>query len=1079
MSGFNLITGNRLEILAENLANLFKANPLTSPFAQEVIIVQSQGMARWLSLALAERLGISANYRFPFPNSFIQEIFAKLQPESPAKSTYDDEIITLKIIKALPELINQEEFHALKTYLEDDHRGLKLYQLAGIIADTFDQYTVYRPEMILGWESGKENHWQATLWRYLTTGTHEKHDAALAFSFLQSLKLPEHYIPGLPARVTVFGIPSLPPIYLQILFGLANFIDIFYYVMNPCQEFWADIISDRETERLSQKLKGRPFSADDLHLEHGNSLLASMGALGREFFSTLLQADIDDNQHFDDPGAGAMLQAIQSDILNLRERGQKQLEPISINNHDYSIQIHSCHSPMREIEVLHDNLLALFECDKKLTPKDILVMTPDIEKYAPFIQAVFGSPENHSTRIPFSIADRSLDRESSVIDAFMKLLGLADSRFEPSKIAAILEIPVVHERFGLALVDVDMITDWIRDVRIRWGIDGKHRAAFDQPEAYQNTWQFGIDRLLLGYAMPGWDENMFAGILPYDNMEGDQTEILGKFAEFFACLEGLAKLAEKPKALDEWASLMTDICETFIIADDDTQRELQVIRETLNNLIDNQRLAEFNMPVHLDIVKTYLNSSFTNLKQGFGFIAGAVTFCAMLPMRSIPFKVICLVGLNHDSFPRQAKHLTFDLIAKNPRPGDRSIRNTDRYLFLETLLSARQVLYISYVGQSIEDNSPIPPSVVVSELLDYTKQAFLTPEGDITNHVLIKHRLQAFSPEYFKSGSRLFSYSQENHEAAKALLGAKIPPSAYISQNLPQPDTAFTNLTIDQLCRFYKNPTQYLLNSRFDIYLKDTDFSLEDRMPYELTGLDRYDLENRLLDKFLLGADSSHTLKLLKAEGLLPHGTPGEALHHRTLRQIGEFAKTIKPHFDEQSLAPLNIKSDISSFTITGAIDNIKKSGLLQYRPANVKAKDLLGIWIKHLLLNSAPNGCCPRVSFYFGKDYMYKFTAVDNSTDLLARLIHFYSGGLVTPLKLFPESSLAYAESIMRNKSNDQARNAAALKWSGTDKFRGESEDLYYRLCFKQVDPLDNEFREIAIDIFKPLLENCERAEL
>ena len=1075
MSGFNLITSNYLEILAERLAEQLKAQPLSFPLAPEVIIVQSQGMARWLSLALADHVGICANYRFPFPNTFIRELFTTDDKEPLQKSIYDNDVVTLKAMNALPGLIERKEFAALRSYLKDDNRGLKLYQLAGRIADTFEQYTVYRPELIYNWENGRDNDWQAILWRTLMADSSRKHLAALAYDFLKNIRLPNFSLVGLPERVTVFGIPSLPPMYIQLFLGLSRFTDIYYYVMNPCREFWADIVSDRESERIARKYKEPIESPEELYLEKGNSLLASMGSLGQEFFDALSQENIQDSQFFQEPGSDSMLASIQTDILTLNERGKNDTPKCSIAGDDHSIQIHSCHSPMREIEVLHDNLLAIFDRDKNLTPRDILVMTPDIEQYAPFIQAVFGTPENPATKIPFSIADRSINRESPVIDAFLELLDIAGSRYEASRVAALLEMPVIHEKFDLTPGNIEMITEWIRDTRIRWGIDKGHREAFGIKDSDRNTWRFGLDRLLTGYAMPGYHEHMHNNILPFDNMEGEQTEVLGKFAAFFDQLAELANLPKQPQTLDRWVSILNDILNTFIISDDSTQRELQIIRNTLSGLEDNGRLAEFGKTIHLEVVKAYLRESFSAFGQGFGFIAGAVTFCAMLPMRSIPFKVICLIGLNHDSFPRQAGHLSFDLIAQSPKPGDRSIRNTDRYLFLETLLSARQKLYISYVGQSIEDNSVIPPSVVVSELLDYIDQGFSADKGEIRDTIVTQHRLQAFSPEYFKSDSRLFSYSSENHKAARTLKDAKIEPAPFILSSLPAPDESFRSLTIDQLCSFFKNPAQYILNTRFDIYLRESDFSLEDRLPYSLSGLDKYELENSLLAKYLEGADLQNAISLAKGEGLLPHGTPGTAVFGSIIGEIAEFAQSIKPYQDQETLPPLNIDCHISPYNISGQIDNIKRNGLVIYRAADVKAKDLLNVWIRHLLINSTNNNGYPRESYYIGKDKSYKFKPADDPEKILNTLLDYYSRGLLAPLKFFPETSLAYITRLNEGKSVNQALNSAEIKWNRSDQSRGESDDLYYRTCFKQVIPLDSEFEQIAGEIFMPLLHSSE----
>ena len=652
----------------------------------------------------------------------------------------------------------------------DDIKGMKLFQISQKIADLFDQYLVFRPEMIFRWERGEEDHWQAQLWRELSLGKERLHRARIRKTLLEKIKKLPHEIENFPARISIFGISYLPPFHLETFVEISKLCQVNLFLMNLCKEYWAEIVSARQIKEIQRKYITSNSFTEGLYLEEGNRLLASMGALGRNFFSMISGLDCRIYELFDDKYGHTILAKVQSDILNLKERKFTHHPSLSF---DSSIQIHSCHSPMREIEVLHDNILAMFEEDPDLLPKDIVVMTPDIESYAPFVQAVFDAQSDKALRIPFTIADRNIRKESHIIEDFMSILDLKTSRLGVTRVMALLESASIKEKFGLTESDIEIAERWIKETNIRWGIDADFRRKLGLPGFSENTWKAGIERLLLGYAMPGLDRKMFSGILPYDHIEGGEVKILGKFLKFlsrvFSCIDSL----DKPRTLSGWHLKLVEILEQFFVPDEDSDQEIQVLRSIMDEISKTEKLSGFDGLMEIEVVKSCLENLLEHVNFGHGFISSGVTFCAMLPMRSIPFKVVCLVGMNMDAFPRESKILGFDLMAKSPRIGDRSRRNDDKYLFLEALISARNKLYISYVGQSIRDNTRIPPSVLVSELIDYIKEGFGLSEDEIVTF----HRLQAFSSEYFNTHSKLFSYSQENFAASFSKYDRKVMPS--------------------------------------------------------------------------------------------------------------------------------------------------------------------------------------------------------------------------------------------------------------------------------------------------------------
>lgn len=1081
MGTLRLYTSNRLEILAEMLAEVLRV-PLASPLDQEIIVVQSKGMERWVSMELARHHGICANYRFPFPNSFVYELFRKVIQDLPERSPFDPRIMTWKIMKLLSALISGPGFESLKTYLGSNGGELKRFQLSEKIADTFDQYLLFRPEMVFRWEKGEEDHWQPVLWRELAKGQEKKHRAALGKTFLETQQQSSVEIEDLPERVSVFGISALPRFHMQILAAISRFTEVNLFLMNPCKEYWGDILSDRGRKAVMERLGRYGLSAEELHLERGNTILASMGKLGRDFFDLVNEFNCEETSEFKEPGEDTLLSRIQSDILNLLDRGQRSNGRKALTNDDESIEIHSCHSPMREMEILHDHLLDIFEGDPTLLPKDILIMTPDIEAYAPYIQAAFDSPVDDPKRIPFTIADRSIRRESKVIDTFLAILDLCGGRFVASEVLAILESPSVQRKFDIVEADLKVTLKWVNDTGIRWGIDGQSRGEFGLPSFQENTWKAGLERLLLGYAMPGNDENLFGGVLPYDHIEGGDASVMGRFLEFTEQIFTQVTSLTRSRTLDQWSEDLTELLDTFFMPDEDTEAEIQAIRRLLKELDSMAEEADFHDDLGVNVIKWHLGHHLEKEGFGFGFIGGGVTFCAMLPMRSIPFRVICIVGVNGDAYPRESRSLGFDLIAKHPQPGDRSRRNDDRYLFLEAILSAREKLYISYVGQSIQDNSLRPPSVLVSELTDYIEQGFEIFGGEILDHVLTKHRLQAFSPEYFKDDQRLFSYSAEDFRVAQSALEPREGRQPLIAEGLSEPGSMWKTVNLTDLSSFWSNPSRFLLTKRLGIYLEERTPILDETEPLEITGLEKYLLEEVMVDKKIAGGDLRTFIPVVKAYGQLPHGAVGECVYENLSQGVEGFVKQTAKYMEGESLSPLDVDLDISGFKLRGRIASIYRENLLQYRYAKVKPKDHLRLWIHHLALNALETEPYPRTSFLAAlhprsrQPFLWEYLPLQNGKEILEVLLEKYWLGLMKPLHFFPESSWDYMHTLaVRNKSQEEALRIARNAWIGSDFKRGESQDPYHQLCFERTDPLDEEFQDLAGEVLGPLFEHLK----
>jgi exodeoxyribonuclease V gamma subunit len=1078
MTGLHLITSNRMELLAERLAGLVR-EPLASALAPEIVVVQSRGMERWVSMELARINGISANVQFPFPNAFIESAFETVSSGLPAPSSFAPDVLAFRLMAIIQEHAGQADFEHLHHYLADDPRGVNLYQLSRKIADLFDQYLVFRPEMIECWEKGPaadsgHHRWQALIWQELARRTPGLHRVGQRQRLADAIRSAAPGLANLPRRVSLFGVSYLPRFHLEIFAGLSRLVEVHVFCMNPCREYWADIVSEREVQRVQRRLGDAEAVEERLHLERGNRLLASLGALGRNFLGMLAEFPARQTEEFVEPAGPSLLGRLQSDILNLRD---PQRDP-GLST-DASLRVHACHSAMREVEVLQDQMLAMFAEDPQLQPGEIIVMTPDIEAYAPFISAVFSAQGSSPRRIPFCIADRGPHRESSSLQAFFSLLDLADSRFGAGEVLRLLERPGILRRFGLESAHLPRLEQWVREARICWGEDEAAQKALGLPGHGHNTWRAGIERLLLGYALPSRGTEVFHGIRGYDAIEGSDARVLGPFLDFLEQVFALSRRLNRRQRLGAWRDELNGVISAFFPEDDAGQPELQRIRRLLDELAGLEQSAGFPAEVAVDVVRLFLSERLEREGAGRGFMSGGVTFCSMLPMRTIPFKVVCLIGMNHDAYPRESRQLTFDLMAQAPRPGDRSRRQDDKYLFLEALLSARRRLYISYVGQSIQDNSPVPPSVVVSELLDAVQTGYGLPLDHPDGALVARHRLQPFSAAYFQAGSGLFSYSAEDLQACAA---AAAPPSPqpFVSGPIPltgEEAAAWSRTDLERLESFFANPARFLLRRRLGVRLEEPEALPADSEPFVIGGLERFDLGNRLLEHRLKGLAPQDVFAALRADGRLPHGTMGAVEFRDLWSEVDRFARRLDALRPAAALATIDAQWDLAGFSLAVRLTGLSETGCLRYRFGRLRAKDHLDLWLQHLALCLAEPGQGPRESALVCTDYTLRLQHVANSRAVLEELLVLYRRGLEQPLCFFPRSSFEYARTLRKSSSETRALSAARTAWEGSEPFPGEGMDRYYRRCFETIDPLGADFRELSRRVFDPLLD-CASSE-
>ncbi|RJQ78751.1 MAG: exodeoxyribonuclease V subunit gamma [Desulfobacteraceae bacterium] len=1079
-SGFHIFTGNRLEVLAGRLADVLRSVPAGAqyhPLQPQTVMVQSKGMQRWLSMTVARFNGICTNIDFPFPNALLERLYTQIIGNLPEYYPYEPHVLTFRILYLLPDLLELPEFEPLRRYLSNQHRPLKLYQLARKIAAAFDQYAVYRSDLLVGWERNQailpnspNAAWQAVLWRELARHTPTPHRAVLQKRLVRKLTDLSTSIARerLPAGLSVFGISHLPPFHLEVLEALACRIPVYLFLLNPCRHYWFDILSDHQMVRMRASQPQQSPPLEQLHLDRGNRLLASLGHLGKDFFDRIYQFQANLTDEFIDNRVDSLLGRIQQDILDLVDRPQSagQIETTPAKA-DGSLRIHSCHSPMREVEVLHDQLLDLLEGDPDLQPRDILVMTPDIAMYSPYIHAVFGAGENSRINLPFSVADQNISQDRDVIECFIRLLDLVDRRFEASRVMMLLECGTVCRQFGLTEADLPILERWIRQAGIRWGWDAAERRRHDLPGSQENSWRYGLDRLVLGYAMAADDMQLFSGVLPYDSIGAGETRILGGLVAFAETLHEVLEKLAVADSLKGWKRRLMDVLNRLFRVDEQIQYELQILHGVIEQL---QRVGVDNddgRTIAFEVIRQHIKDVLMALSYDSGFMSGGITFCAMLPMRSIPAQVICLLGMNHDAYPREEHDPRFNLITEEPRFGDRSRRNDDRYLFLETLISARKAFYISYVGQNIQDNSPIPPSVLVDEMVEYVSEGL----GISADQFVVSHLLQSFSPSYFNGENPLlFSYSLENKAAAERLMTPKSEPLLF-AEPLSAPPESWKKCEWGQLASFFAHPARYLLEHRLGVFLHEDPETIEDRESFVLEPLGRYKIGQRILEGVLGGASPDQIYPALSASGILPHGTVGKVLYQELSAEVRIFMNTMAALLPEEMPRSEPLELDLNPYFLYGNIDQLYGHARIVWRMAKARPADLLKTFLFHLALLATPATGLPKTSIFICKEAVWHFEQVEKPDRVLREYLDLFWLGVQKPLLLLNRTSFEFAQRfIVNQQSRKEALAAAVNKWCGNEFVPGEAQDAYHLRCIGAINPFTAEFEEIALKVYRPL---------
>jgi len=1165
----------------ENLLLLLNKISQISPlgvFNQEVIVVQNAGMQHWLNLAIAKERGISMNMRYALPAQFLWKLIRTLASDDkvPDQSPYSREVLCWRIheILARDSVINDEDFAQASHYWRGDepatevddnkyneakHAQLKRYQLSTQLADLYEQYLIFRPQWLDNWQQGNfelkglenisshEHKWQGKLWCLLIEQL-AYNPVELMHDAIANIKDKKDLI---PPRISFFGLNTMAPMWLDFINALSEHVEVHFFHLNPCFSYWGDVRTEKQEVKEKYALNKLCKWSDgvlpeemDVHSVVGNPLLANLGQQGREFISMLqdystIDIDLFEQAKIGNPVNGngdlitgeetSVLHKLQNDILELsdaRETTEGEVENAKAPQQDDSIVITSCHSALREVQALHDYLLHQFNQDKNLTPKDILVMCPQIEEYAPYVNAVFTRGwqdiAGEVPPLPCSIADRSAKDSDPLVAAFTELLTLPDSRFGVSQLLAFLRLPAMAHKFSINNDDLAKISAWLEQATVHWGLDLTHKQSLLGQDANASfTWQQGLSRLLRGFAH-GDSEQVYQQQLLLSNVEGSDGILLGQLMLFIEQLHSFSENLQRSRSASQWQCFLLDqLKHLFSRVDGDNvsnENSLMVIEKAIAGLVEHCHHAHFEEDISLLIIVDYLSQHFSQGDASKQFMVGQVTFCSMLPMRSIPFKVIAVLGLNDGQFPRQRQALGFDLMSLSKAElGDRSRRGDDRYLFLEAIISARDSLYLSYQGRNIKNNKEKEPSLVVKELMEYLAHGYgwkfnqEPSEGETEQErsVIYQLAMQAFSPKNYQGKWPSFDANwlalgqapvvDDNPVVEEPLICIDISPASTDNPNE-------LSLSCQQIIRFYQHPAKMFAQQQLNLHFDNNHTLLEDVEPFSVNHLQSYLLRQDLLSAALSFPsskdESEQVLTRAQLSGKFPDLPTTSNLFNDYQQDVQQFSDEInKLDCDNPEPIDCNLVLKVEGVSISlNTKIAIRNNMLVHYRSSSAKAKDKFVMYFQQLVVqvcqqqaiaNNTENKdehafklqqVTETIGLYFNtkaqKVEQFTVSNIADAQSKLIKLIKMFFKGQQQVLLLNGE----LAEQVFTKKRGQLVEMTQARfegLWLGDMSTRGLSEDEYLNYFWPECPQYHNHQTDIECiyqDIYEVVVKKAAK---
>ncbi|NKZ14677.1 exodeoxyribonuclease V subunit gamma [Mycolicibacterium septicum DSM 44393] len=1019
----HLHRAERTDLLADGLAGLL-SRPPADPFAQELVLVPAKGVERWLSQRLSNRLGVCAAVEFRNPRSLIAELTGTAD-EDP----WSADAMAWPLLAVIDDNLDQPWCRPVATHLghfetgdEYELRQGRRYAVARRLAGLFASYARQRPQLLVDWDGLPDDlSWQAPLWQALTERIdaeppHIRHAKTLARLAESPSDLPE--------RLSLFGHTRLPVTEIELLTALATHHDLHLWLPHPSDDLW---------QSLTAHTGPLPRREDSSHRDVGHPLLATLGRDLRELQRSLPAPDTDEYLS----GAGypdTVLGWLQSDIAANAVRPAGRVH----RPEDRSVQVHSCHGPARQIEVLREVLLGLLADDPTLEPRDILVMCPDIETYAPLITAGFGLGDvvrgaHPAHKLRVRLADRALVQTNPLLSVAASVLTLAGGRATASEVLNLAESDPVRARFGFTDDDLEAITAWVREANIRWGFDQEHRSPYGV-EFLHNTWRFGIDRVLAGVAMSDDSHAWLGTTLPLDDVSSNRVELAGRFADFVEKLRQAVDQLSGVRPLGEWLSALSTGIEALAYSDEEwtaaqVQREFTEITEAAGAPATPMRLSD---------VRALLDRHLAGRPTRANFRTGTLTVCTMVPMRSVPHRVVCLVGLDDGVFPRLGAVDGDDALARDPRTGERDIRSEDRQLLLDAIGAATQTLVVTYTGANEYSGQARPPAVPLAELLDTLKVTAEQPVDVMTAHPLQPFDIRNVTPGALRPGGP-FTFDPTVLTAAQASAGQRADRPPFFAHPLPPPPTG--DVALEDLVTFFKDPVKGFFRALEYTLPWDVD-GVSDVMPVDIDALEEWTVGDRMLNDILRGMTPADAQQAEWRRGTLP---PGQLGWRRAIALRDQCALLAAEALRHRGTDPQAYDVDIDLGTgrrLTGTVSPVFGDRLVSVTYSKLDGKHLLQSWIPLLALAAGQPGrdwsaVCIGRPRRGDNPRVAGLGRPDDPVALLADLVAIYDAGRREPLPLPIKTSYAWAAA--RHAGDDPEREAG-FRWRSS-RFPGEDE--------------------------------------
>ncbi|MDI9357763.1 MAG: exodeoxyribonuclease V subunit gamma [Phycisphaerales bacterium] len=979
--GFQVVMSNTLSDLSKNIAEQIK-NEQKDPFLKPSIAVATTGMGQWLTIKLTEKIGVVANIRITNFRDLLSQVYRIVIPNE--KNVLQQDIIKWRIYNLLNTEKFKNNFPSVSHYYNQTSTAdepLKRIALATELADIFEQYEVYRPQMIADWNQSikKENidaheeiAWQKELWQMMKQDLKENYQDQIELRdlLLNALEnnTTQQKLKSILPTMHFFGFNIIPPFYLDILDKLSQTINIYFYLVNPAPEqYWIEDKSTKQIARIHKRMNWKKIP-DDIIL-YGNDLLLNWGVVMKETFLLLFQREdiVNSYQEILSPPPEkpiTLLQKIQSDIYYNKtwDKNTLSYQYDMQDIDDGSITINGCFTPMREVEVFYNYLMELIDKKKEhINPRDIIVMITDIDFYAPYIHAVF---ENKG--IPYTIADETIANDDNLLSCLQLFLNFDDQSFKAEAVLALLESVLVRQHFDIN--NYEDIRNAVKEASIYFGEKGRKN-----DETYLVSWEYGLKRILYGICMSTEAEysdgiNTF---IPLDTAEGTDALERVKLIHFVQLLQQYLSERKLSKNIKAWVAYLHQLVINMIFDPEkdkgghDEYADFVAMVNQISNMTD---LIDGDIP--FEVFRYSLLNRINMSKKEQRFANKGITFCSLLPMRSIPFKTVAMLGMNFDKYPRHESFFSFNLIYKDKQLGDRNIKNNDKHLFLETILSAQERLYISYIARNTKNAEILPPSSLIDELTDYVARRinYDNPNTDeLRKNWVTIHPLSSRSSRY-----NAIKYGQENVSKKDRYLLNYLNEESFTNPNnqknqqdqSAQVTKEITEISLKDLTAFFKNPPKWYLNKKWGIYYTEKDTLIADHELFEINNLLEWELSNKVLDSDDCNALKKRYLLL----GKLPLANMSDVSVNKIVKSkvvpinelLQEYIKGITPSKKDIHLAVNNV-------SLIGKIDGIYNDKLIRFCHSSNYLKYLIVAYIEFLALK-ANNYCMPLIFIFLKK---------------------------------------------------------------------------------------------------------------